>query len=692
MRLKTAQRTYPVGISLEGDTVKAGLWVVWARNKLSALLNMADGGVRSKVYEPEPDVHIEINASTNTAFIRIVAGGTVFLETGFYDHLSLAPLNERTYRASYLHYAAEQQTDYARVSPAQDRLTLVQGWVDGQKKGERDSKAILGGEKLTKISPNGFTSATAVYGSDKTLAGKTAQAAIKPSNYSGLMQLYVQVLYGKLPRQYDLQINPFSPPNLLLKISDKEFAVLPFQGVASTWLYCNGQWDYWLVNIESYSTVVLRKLNCSLPKPSVSPVTAINIRQTHAAMLASSKPSSKTTRFALGQTILGEPLAYGWKADNTNTTAHMVCHTEVDGNIRRTAYHYVLTIQTDKDHKPNGASLGLVETADWDVSWGGGGSHALWIPDYYSMEQAPLYRMDKSATNIACDAPLYVTSSGVVRITGATSGGMGFAGGGVFATGTHSTTGGYDSGNVVSFSGTVSDSDYFHGVNLNGPGEYYGADGSAPLDSWPPPYEFTYYQVDKTSYDTSRITDRESWDGQSQSFTAALLIPFGDCDAVLYGKTAGLYTTNHYKRHIDRPGSVFRITWLWLVQVGTNPDGSPITEMQSSGQETNFRHGAYYWSVCPWQGPWNTDQTIYNHVDTSDVLEQSMGLYINGQNLDFEYSLTYFTPELGPTGNPNINGFNVQASLGGSYTVSGSLGESANADWPAHTSNPCGWA
>jgi hypothetical protein len=307
LKVESQRNTFPVSIFLTGEQEKAVKWLPWARNKLAELIKLADGNARSKVYDLQADgIKVELEANTNTAKIRITAAGGTTLESGFFDQLSTAPLNEFAYIPSFLHYGAEQVADYATPKPVQGLLTWTEfGHVQGEKLNERTSKAITNNKALVKTDPNGLTSPTAIYGDANMLLRKKAQTKVKPSMYPGFMRLYVQVLFGKLPCQYDFEAMAESLstyPALALKVpapngNTKITVTLNHTGVASTWLMHTGDWGYYLVT-ASTTGLTLRKMGVIGTKPKGS-LTALQQRQAHAGRLASSSPSKDTIIYRL---------------------------------------------------------------------------------------------------------------------------------------------------------------------------------------------------------------------------------------------------------------------------------------------------------------------------------------------------------------------------------------------------------
>jgi hypothetical protein len=561
----------------------------------------------------------------------------------------------------------------------------------------RDSKPMGKKKALVKTSPNGITNPYAIYADDATLLRrKKIQSLCRPSCYAGMTALYVQCLYGSVSgqTQYDMPtmddtgaILLFGAPSLSIKAGlystgflkgQQRWVDLPFNGVNSPWVCVTRFWRYWLVTVNGVK-VTFRRIKTSISIPhSAESYNGIEARQTHAALLAGAKLASTVLTFTCAA-VLGSPLAYGWKTDDTGLNARMVAHTEE--TTTRTGRYYSAAVLFDVDGTPTGLNVQLLEEKPWDLTVG---SHALWTPDWYSYEQAASAPLGSYLTwgNVECDAPLYVravyagteTAWDLWRIKGSAGHAepVGFSG--VLGTAMGLTP-------SVPFTGTID------------PGMDWGAERESadPLMAGMVPSAtpsltdtqiyhgnyWTYPRIITTGrFGYYGIWDRSYYVNLVDAKSAALLIPFYDCNAVAYGTRDFRGFDSRTEWRNEGPSTVTRETSsYWVAEPGW-------TEYYNG--EVTWANGGIH------NGPAGTStNTGTTTISTPGVLTLLVGSAALPSAVPH---LAYYEPEIGPTGNPFIDPANVLTSLGGSYTFTLSFGETGKSDWPDGTQIPVGWA
>jgi hypothetical protein len=732
MRLKTKpkqgqQQAYPTGVSLNGDEAKAGAWLPWARNKLQTLINQAKGHVRSKVFNPEPDIHVEINVSTNTAFIRIVAGGTVYVDSGFYDHIQLAPLHPDAYLPSRVRYGTEQLG-----SRMQGRLRLVKGYTEGETLPADRQSIPMGAKKpLIRTAGNGWVSSDPIYADDPMLLRrKRIQNTLKPSNWQGLTRQWIQALYGSIINQghYDIPTmmdNGFIQPGQTAELSiqytkqdgSTDWIGIPHTGIQAPWILVQpNQWIYWLVTVNANQTATFRKLSTAIQMGKQADIYSnLQARQAHAALLAGSRLTDTHLTVPLAVAPVGDTNGIGWAADGYGHIAKIVGHALFDADPpKRLARSYSATVLFDEKGKPKGMTLTLDEEAFWDIN---SGVHCLYFPVEvlgikYEQAQGKLDWFG----GLDCDAPLLARSFApnytpqIVRFIGKEAvGPVGFAGAGIAETGTISEAYSTPLPWTVTFNGDVN---VAPSSGLGGTGN--GIEDDVQEFFWWPETLANSENEDLGHASDSR-GDEPPGDGYWEQRVVSLvfqnwlgvyhlevgvldmarpllIVPFADAESLATGLLSGRRFDEMYEsrkgpfnftrsltlqhRFIPIPGDGTPVAWsLWGTIVYNDADqpGSfndvntgKLASMPSSGQITELNGSAYDFSVRV-----HAKGQVVNVADPSPV---------------------YFQPEIGPTGNPLIDPTTILSSMGSPYFYALSQGEGGSSDWPYGAYNPVGWA
>ena len=730
----------PTAYHHTGDEAKCSAYLPFARKKLESLFVRAPAMCRRQNFRLE-GVDITIIAANSVGKIIIAAGGE-YLDSGWYNHHTTAYLNELAFHPSTVVYGTEQAG-----GGIQGALTISKGVVHGETLLDNRGSKPMGLKKaLVKTSPNGFVSGTAIYADDPTLLKRKAiQSLIRPSNYCGLTQLYVQCLYGSVAgqTQYDVAgmddtgaVTLSGAPALRVKAGKDSkgsqlWADLRFAGTYAPWVVCRN-WRYWLVTVKS-GTATFRRINTILSNSSSALASlSLDQRKIHSAMLAGSTLSSTVLTFSCAN-VVGETLAYGWKPDVAGTTAVTVTHEDVTSPAyRRRARQYEVHVLFDQTGTPSGLDVVEASVSDWDIT---PGSHALWVPNYADGVETAVAPTDPNFAHwggVACYAPIYVSvdySGEAANFTLHSITGVNSFGGAA----------GFDSNKGVSknYSSGVDNSEAVVGTGDNGiPGKPYTIPNYMPQVEGLPPNPNTDHYTDERIYwpanpaypcngapfldPTSIIVTYYDFNilefttvtyaGGSDTYTALFGIPFDDASA---------YFSGHASYSVRNDGTVstsyqnsYPLSQQYWAYYGIcpAPDPMPPDPYGPGGLGIVYDYvdaGSIYGDPMFGGGIGNgplppptdevygvrytdTNATLTLHTGGSTVLLHSWAGSVPNDAPGFFY--TYFVPEIGPTGDPNIQSFNVWESIGNQYQYSGSMAEAGSSGWPAGAYNPIGWA
>ena len=667
-----------------------------------------------------------------------------YLETGFMDHKSYAPLNEKAYRLSDIVLGNEQLS-----GQAQGFVKVHNGVVEGAEPlYERTSNAIAGKPRpptLYQESPNGFTADAPAYSHDLALPlYKRTQMTVLSSWYTGLLRTFVQAVEGHPSRRYGLTQDTDMPRLTIDGIR------LEHTGQGSHWVWCcmpeapegsdtlntqhapsdpsdsegdvgwfwentvtkawfgpkkDGKWGvkyglartYWLVNVVGglvrFQLIKTPKAWCD-NSPFLS---ALENRRLHAVLLANSKISTtpKDVVMFRVEPPEGQPLAYGWHSNGDGSEVQAVMDA---GNYTR---HYRLIIEGGFDGRPKAVKMSLLNEGPWAVA---NAYHCLAFPDLPSQREMYV----KGGAGTPCNAPIHVVFRNGAFVTYNIRFADGIVGLGP-QTGAFSSPYNSESCEVTKGAETVD----------------YGAGGDYPFGyNWgnEEVYILAWFWPGWESVDLPALTDTDAgswgttlssvsyhhWNMDTESMTGAsdytkplLIVPFGDCESVAEGKVAG---TTYGSKSVNRgygggypKRMAFSKRWVarnedgsytigpwepWGAKVFKDPDtvGS-WTGVEASIHTSNSRLAlADYYAT---------------HVNTSngnDVAAKEMAVKLGcGVSVPVtDPSNAYFAPELGPTGDPSDNPSYTFGTTGASYRFELGHGPSGSGDWPA--GNPVGWA
>ena len=643
--------------------------------------------------------------------------GAPYLESGWLQHGAYGALAPLACVPSALVYGAEQAGGLG-----QGFVTFANGSVQGAEAlAPRPSNAVVDRffpPTLYHDSLNGFTSPDAIYSHDAGLLdAKKCQVSVPPSRFAGLLRLLVQGAYGSAPRRYELDTSSGA-----LAIDGVRLA---HSGAGSHWVACfaqarppgstgdntfhnsraplaadgaegsfwedtasklwygpkaYGAWgdghrlgrEYWLASVgagkATFVYIETARAVCD------NAATGLAARKLHAVLLGSSKITRRSLAFKIGA-VQGEPLAYGWKPGADGSEAQIVCH-EAEGG-HRVARHYRLSVTASDAGEPVSVSLKLVEEAPWDVT---AGVLALWVPDWAEGMQVAVRPAEPNFQHwapFACSAPLYVARGGVVRVhLGGTGPGAsgGFSGAGVDA-----------NGGIAALPSDSDVSDY----SVTGGEESRGGAGFGTLDIWGPllgpPLSSPTHPVGYVSDPATLVNEqfgcsvqvvRSVYSNHATGAVAMLLIPFDDCDAVVWGFTGTESFSSHWTSTTDGQSWPTRITTSYF------------KESDPPGHGTWEDNGAYTWPTMGFM--WGVETAHTDEGAASRFVAPVVKVTASGTATVSPALTLYFNPQIGPSGNPYIQASNVRSCSGLPYIYSLSNAESGSSGWPGGV--PVGWA
>jgi hypothetical protein len=409
----------------------------------------------------------------------------------------------------------------------------------------------------------------------------------------------------------------------------------------------------------------------------------------HSTFLAGAKLSSTVLTFTCAA-VLGTPLAYGWKTDDTGQQARIVTHT--NDTTTHTGRYYAAAVLFDVEGTPTGLNIQLLEAKPWDLT---AGSHALWTPDWFSNKQVASAPLGPYAGwgNVACDAPLYVrvvltgteTAWDVWRVKGSAgiAEPVGFSGSGGSAMGITPS---------VPFTGVIETMVYggeasfgyvsFGLRDLEGSGRPMLVN-TVIHDNGGAYYSGYFPSIMTGMYYHPAVYDNAAYTNLVDAKSAALLIPFYDCNAIAHGTRDFRGFDSLYARHSEGRSRITRATYNYR-------DLTPPRNNDPVQAYEQFDNGVQTWAIDGFADGVDTYTSL--GTTTSNTPGNLTLLVGNAALPTTAPHLAYFEPDIGPLGDPYISPSNVLTALGGSYNYALTFGESGKADWPDGTQIPVGWA
>lgn len=268
--------------------------------------------------------------------LRFVVAGKIYLESGFINLLNYAPCNEDTYKPSLLQYNTEVLSyTSGSTTTYQGKLTVadVAPYFAGEGLQERDSLSTGCTDRIDSINPCGttYTSVGAYCDGTEIQRKKFVQARVTPSVFSGLLQQFVQSLYGSTRSDYSTT-EGYLLANFPLFVGGHQlgYEISPY----TSGIFRTTDYRYWLLDIG------LSSANAYLMTPSAEgenvrqhlldyggSMIAEELRKIEAYLLATLTISQAAQSITIsGFPLTGEPVYYGWQFNKYGTEASIVLH------------------------------------------------------------------------------------------------------------------------------------------------------------------------------------------------------------------------------------------------------------------------------------------------------------------------------------------------------------------------------
>ena len=219
---------------------------------------------------------------------------------------------------------------------------------------------------------------------EATILKKMILSMFPASLYSGKMRAFMQAQYGaKETNNWPFSINAVGSSFTLKYIRDENELTLGLWVHNSPGIFTAPDGTYWLISISatefSYYPITQDKAGKALLKVYESSV-ATDRTKLEAYIFAHSKIDlTKKKTFPISGSIVGAPLAYGWKFNSTGTKASIVLHEQVGsfGNLMWYARTYHLTFSYFNGDIS--ASLSSIAHGNWTDGWG---AFNIFVPEY----------------------------------------------------------------------------------------------------------------------------------------------------------------------------------------------------------------------------------------------------------------------------------------------------------------------
>lgn len=373
--------------------------------------------------------------SVHNYLLRIRGGEALYMESGLFDMLNIAPLNDDSYKPAQLYYDSVL-TPYANTDTAlMGEIKVSRNNVTYNPRGEGSSESSVGCEEddllkvitMTNYLGGGTEVASA---STPTYCGdlfgiwnrKRAQVFFPSSAFSGKMKQFVQSLYGS--RREDYSMDELLGSLGGLTIDGQVFD--PYFNTAGSVLYTGEDYTYYVL-LLSAASVRVAQLQLSDKGEDLrqwlldNPQSATETRRYEGYLLSTATFSDWHTIGDVSSAYAkGSPMAYSWHSNWDGTEAQIVTVSLKDGtdNVWKTT-HFKATISLT----PRGS-----ESLDWwqeEDSWSVVASEVeetqevtfrvnedlIWTPDYIDggmqiFESQP--DAGSNPTPIESDVPIYV--------------------------------------------------------------------------------------------------------------------------------------------------------------------------------------------------------------------------------------------------------------------------------------------
>lgn len=305
----------------DGDVTECVKWLGWAKQKLQFMLHNTAGPLTA-TFSPISDVVIRIDTRPNR--IAIKSGVSIYMESGFLDHLTNGAFGaENTYKPSIIKFNAFTSAKSTELINAAYTRIVANG-DESYAAGCAPATKLLAIDVTAGLNEYHFESDEPAYcAPGKIAAKKQCQIYSPPSCFTGKMRLFVQALYGSKRGDYSGLPTSGQQPYVKIDTGDKDDSGSPIfvfinSGLPTSGLYKDPDEKFWLLEVDS-NRITARRMTSSLYGKSFD-VTVDKLDTPgdedlkEAYLLATLVPSSESVDI-YGETIPTgfAPLAYGWK-------------------------------------------------------------------------------------------------------------------------------------------------------------------------------------------------------------------------------------------------------------------------------------------------------------------------------------------------------------------------------------------
>lgn len=386
--------------------------------------------------------------SVHNYLLRIRGGAPLYLESGLFDLLEVAPLNENTYKRAQLYFSDPPDSDplstYSETDEAlMGKISVSRNSVDYDPElNEGPSESGVGckeddlQKRVTGQSSGGDTetyySPTPIFCDQDVQQRKYAQYIMPASVFSGKMREYVQCIYGSRREDYLYVEGIGSEISGLLWIESTYHN--PYFSASTKFIYTvpsgtddRVDYQHFMLNI-SEDGVEVAKMELSDKGEKLRKWLVANPQDTTETRRVEGYLLSETTLsdswFIVGDSDdvgasydKGTPLAYGWHFNMAGTEGQKVTHVYDEDEGFYTSTHWKVTVSLSfdnfnpvdywKDSLNWSFTVEEVEeTQNYSLRFL---KDLVWIPDLVLPGMDCWITGDGGQTQIDSDVPIYVT-------------------------------------------------------------------------------------------------------------------------------------------------------------------------------------------------------------------------------------------------------------------------------------------
>lgn len=286
-------------------------------------------------------------------YLKQIIGG-MYMESGFAQYLNIAPCNEDTFKPSLIHFNTEVAAYMSGTNPLQGNCQTDPAtpfFLGESKTTGFESYATGCNDKVNSIVRCSvtYTQGSPTYcDTDEIRRRKNIQQKIKPSVFTGKLQLFVQALYGSTRNDYETD-ESYTLLDYPLTVNSIRigYRTTPH---SSGLLTSTTGYKYYLINISS--SVKAREL---VPNSdgelfrthliaNAGSMDAATIKKVEALILSTCTVSATEQSVSVDlSSLVGTPIDYGWHFNYAGSEAHIILHRDnLPTDQFFHAYHYKL--------------------------------------------------------------------------------------------------------------------------------------------------------------------------------------------------------------------------------------------------------------------------------------------------------------------------------------------------------------